>query len=467
MPHVFKPVDPNNPDEPFVAGALRSDYRPTEDEIAAAYERLAAARLQLMSRLPFMGSLMARMRFVIAAPEHRVLSACVTPDFSMYWNYGFLQACSKAMIMGVMCHEVMHPIYKFWARLGRRDPKRFSRAQDYNINLDVLDLAASSNLSQIEFALPNGVLIDEKYRGMTSEQIYDLLEVEELKQKGRGRGQGQGQGQGGGEGQGGQGGQGDGLEDSLFDCREDLSATKEGKEAAKGVRSAQKYLQEKWEQAILVAKQQHEASVRTHRGTLPLGIQQVIKEILEPKVSWTEVLSRWIGENGPRKDYNYRRPSRRGLAIDAILPSVQRSGTDDVIVLWDSSGSMGGREKEILGEISGMCEDLGLSLRLIVCDAAVHADIRNLTTVEEAAEAFAGGGGSDFIPAFALLDQEGATGVVLAFTDGMIGVPETKPPTLQDVVWVLWKSRYDRDPTEGKWGCVLHVYEDGNAVFGS
>ena len=66
-----------------------------------------------------------------------------------------------------------------------------------------------------------------------------------------------------------------------------------------------------------------------------------------------------------------------------------------------------------------------------------------------------GGGGSNFTPAFDLLEEEQFDGVVVAFTDGMIGVPDLKPPLIKDVLWCIEPTGYDRDPTDGKWGQVL------------
>ena len=75
----------------------------------------------------------------------------------------------------------------------------------------------------------------------------------------------------------------------------------------------------------------------------------------------------------------------------------------------------------------------------------------------------AGGGGSNFIPAFDRLDEERNDSVVIAFTDGYINVPATMPESLKGVVWVLTQGGCD--PTKGKWGHVLRLDGDDNGEW--
>ena len=71
-----------------------------------------------------------------------------------------------------------------------------------------------------------------------------------------------------------------------------------------------------------------------------------------------------------------------------------------------------------------------------------------------------GGGGSDFTPAFSLLEQESDTSVVLAFTDGYIGVPSVKPEHLQDVMWIL----IDSQQRPASWGRAISIDRNSEAV---
>ena len=145
------------------------------------------------------------------------------------------------------------------------------------------------------------------------------------------------------------------------------------------------------------------------------------------------------------------------------MPSYQHYGIDDVVVLWDTSGSMNGRETAILSEIQAICEDLGLVLRVICVDTTIHTDTHDVKEAIDMVGQIKGGGGSDFGPAFDLLDEEQYEGVVIAFTDGHIGVPQCQPHLLKAVLWCIAPSKSgfgDVDPTRGAWGEVLLMEED-------
>ena len=178
-------------------------------------------------------------------------------------------------------------------------------------------------------------------------------------------------------------------------------------------------------------------------------------ELQESKVDWADALADWVGENGNRLDFTMRRPSRRSEAAGAYLASLCKYGVDDVVILWDTSGSMNSRETGILSEIQELCETLGLVLRVICIDSRIHTDTHDVKEAQDMIGEIQGGGGSNFCPAFDRLEDDGFEGVVIAFTDGLIDVPATKPPLLKGVLWCIEPTGFDRDPTGGRWGDVL------------
>lgn len=431
----------------FKAGQKGASYDPTPAETKQGLERLTNARLRLKVYLPFMGDLSLRLKFMIASPEMAVPSACVTPDGYCIFNYKFLEALTRQEVAGVICHEMMHLALLHEQRLGGRNRILWNLACDYSFNLDILDMAARAD-AQGQVALPPGVLVEEKYRGKTAEMIYDILLTQAQQSQEQGKGQ-----------------------EIPFECpdgergdmRPDLAQSEEGKRAAGGSQAHQKELANEWKAAVIQAAQRQAAR---KAGTIPAGISKLIEAWSAPRVAWPEVLSRWLGENGPRSDYSYRRPSRRSHVLDVILPSLQRHGCSDIVIFWDSSGSQWGREGEIIPEIGAISEDMGLSTRVLIGDVGIQADVEDVRTAQDLLAHYKGGGGSDFRPMFQRLADEGSTAVVIAFTDGFIAVPEFPPPSLRAVLWVLWDEHKDIDPTGGRWGTVLRVHTDGTATFG-
>jgi predicted metal-dependent peptidase len=442
----------------------------------ALMRRISAARTRLISKVPFFGHLCLNLKPRIAVAGDGVPTAAVAPDGSLILNPEFCDKLSDAELCGLLCHEVMHPALLCWQRQGSRkavlvglDGSRVTAwnvAHDLSFNPDIVELGKKCGGDQV-LKLPEGGLLEPKFAGMSAEEIYDKILEDAAKnpprpgkcdgscQPGQGQGQGQGQctcppKQGGQRIPGSKDGSGGSIGDDL---RPDLSSTEQGKAAAQGDRSAQEQLDNEWRVNVVAAAQVHEQE--KGKGSLPGNIQKVVDDLTDPKVDWRDALSRWVGENGRQSDYSYRRPSRRSESAGEYLPSIQRHGVDDLIILWDTSGSMNGREKDILSEVRGITEDLGISVRVICCDTRVCSDVDNIADALDAIPHIKGGGGSDFRPAFAQLDDEQVQSVVVVFTDGYIDVPATKPVHLRAVLWCL--TSHDADPSNGRWGEVLRI----------
>ena len=422
--------------------------------------RISTARLVVNSYCRFFAHLVGKTNPVIAEPQDKVPTAAVSPDGYVFFNPQFVESLSDAELAGLVIHETLHVALLVWRRQGSRKALlqlpdgqiigAWNLAHDFSFNPDIIALANKCRCKG-KIALPKHAAVEAKYDGMSAEVIYEDLLKTAKKAPNSGNGVvGSLSSMPGGVGHG------EGIGDDL---REDLSRSAVGKRAAAGDNTAKQTLANKWRVSVIAAAMAHE---RKHgRGHLPAGIAKMVAELQECKVDWRDVLSQWLGENGNKQDITFRRPRRRFDPNVLYLPSYQKFGVDDVIVLWDTSGSMNGRETDILSEIQAICEDLGLKLRIICIDTAIHSDIRDVEEAIDVIPHIKGGGGSDFCPAFALLEEELFQGVVVAFTDGHIGVPEVKPPLIRDVLWCLepkGKSG-DRDPTGGRWGQCL-VMED-------
>ena len=452
---------------------------PTDAQIYLTKKRVSRARTTVASFCRFFGHLILKTTPVVALPEHSVDTAAVAPDGTTYFNAHFVATLTDAELCGLVIHETLHPALLCWKRQGDRSAlvegengaiyTLWNVAHDLSFNPEILELATKC-LSAGKIALPKCAALEPKYKGMSAEQIYSK-ELEEAKKRPSSK-QGGGQGKTSPWGEKGKGkgkvagrvtcsGTGGTSNEIGDDLRDDLSRSEVGKKAAKGDKLAQQKLQNDWRISVVAAAIAHQK--KHGRGHLPGGFQKLVNELQEAKVDWQDVLSQWIGEKGVNLDFTMRRPGRRSESCGVYMASYQKYGIDDVIVLWDTSGSMNGREKAILSEIQAICEDLDLVLRIICCDTRVTSDTRDVKEALDMIGEIKGGGGSDFTPAFDLLEEEQYEGVVVAFTDGIIGVPASMPPRIKNVLWCLepGKGGYssDRDPTRGAWGEVL-VMED-------
>ena len=466
-------------------------------------KRVSTARLIVNSYCRFFAHLVGKTTVVIAEPWQKVPTACVTPDGYIYVNPDYVERLSDPELAGLMIHETLHPALMCWKRRNNRtqmigipvppytcskckgqDPNckhiewisAWNLAHDLSFNPDIVELANNCR-SKGKIKLPKHAALIPDYEGKAAEEIYDLL-LDKAKPSEDGEGPagnvgviGRGAGKAGDPNEAGDVFAGMGGDSAIGDdLRDDLCGTPTGKAAVAGDKSAQNKLANDWKRNVIAAAMAHEK--KHGQGSLPLGISKLVRELQEHKVEWRDVLSQWVGENGNRQDITWRRPRRRFDPNSLYLPSFQKFGVDDVAVLWDTSGSMNGRETEILSEINSICEDLGLSLVIICIDAVVQSVTRDVTNAIDVIPHIKGGGGSNFIPAFDLLEEEGFEGVVVAFTDGWISVPKAKPPQIRDCLWCIKPTKEggfgDVDPTEkaggSRWGQVLLMDDMGGTV---
>lgn len=418
----------------------------TNDELVQLWRD---TRTWLLVREPFFGFLLLKLRLIEdGAEKSGVPTAAVANDGSLYLNREFISGLSLAAFRGLVVHEVLHPALGVFERQQGRDMMRWNVAHDYAINLIIDDL--SRRVGQDVLTLPAGGCLDQKYRDMSAEEIYDLLSQEQ-----GGKGQGQGQGKGLGQGPSQQGANGP----LSGDLRPDLATTAEGRAAEQGDEKAIKAVRRDWAAQVHAAVATHQQAGK-QRGDLPSGVQKLIERLLNPAVDWRDYLATYLGERVGGEELSFRRPSRRGQAIGETLAGRIRRTSPDVTILWDTSGSMNGQEERILAEVVAICEELGVGARMIAIDCVIHADVP-LSEGADAVSHVKGGGGSDFRPAFERLEHEGDRSVVVAFTDGMIGVPQCMPPQLQHVLWVLVGG--DQAPTRA-WGSAIKINPRGEVV---
>src|SRR3954447_8312607 len=127
--------------------------------------RIQKTRTALVLDHPFFGSLLFRLK----SQESRSVKTMATGGIRLYYNPEFVDRLTAATLAGALAHEVLHPALQHHVRRSGRDPKRWNVACDYAINLVLVDAGLS---------LPEGVLLDSRFRGMSAEQIYNLLETD-------------------------------------------------------------------------------------------------------------------------------------------------------------------------------------------------------------------------------------------------------------------------------------------------
>jgi len=388
--------------------------------------RIQKARTALVLDHPFFGSLLFRLK----GHESRSIKTMATNGVSLYWNPEFVETLNAATLAGTLAHEVMHPALHHHVRRSGRDPKLWNQACDYAINPLLIDAGLS---------LPEGVLLDNRFRGMSAEQIYNLLDTEPETENGQGNeDEENGGGASGSDSE--SSSQGDTEEPSAPETEGGIGQVIDapvGDEETPGIEEQAREWNVAVNQAMTVAQQ---------AGKVLAGLNRTLEGAAEATVDWRELLRRVWSETIP-SDYSWMRPNRRHLWTGLYLPGVIREGVGEVAVAVDCSGSVSARQLRLFeAEARSILEGQRPErVYVLYFDATVHK-----VDTYEAGERIdlnpVGGGGTEFGPCFDWLDERGIRPQSLVFLTDLYGsFPESAPPYP-----VLWASTGGREAPFGE-----------------
>jgi predicted metal-dependent peptidase len=387
------------------------------NQLTQASVKIQKARIALLLDHPFFGSLLFRLR----ERERRSIKTMATDGVSLFFNPEYVTAISQAELKGSLAHEVMHPALQHHTRRGNRSPHRWNMACDYAINPLLLEAG---------LVLPQGVLVDRRFRGMSAEQIYNLIESEEEPQQSPGQEQPD---LGSGTTQGNTGAPG--APDAQAEPPETPGGIGQVLDAPEPKPGGDGKSTEEQARDWQIAVEQAETLAR-FAGNAPAGLARTLEQSAKASVDWRELLRRLWSETTPA-DYSWMRPNRRHLWTGLYLPGVIREGVGEVAIAVDCSGSVSQRQ---LGLFEAEAQSILAGQRpsrvhVLYFDAVVHrADTYeagqpiHLTPV--------GGGGTKFEPCFAWLNERGISPQTMVFLTDLDGSFPAEAPSYP----VLWAS---------------------------
>lgn len=366
---------------------------PTDPKVDhAARERLVTARIGLLLRHSFFGNLATRLQLVNADDW---CSTAATDGLKFYYNSRFIMMLKPKEVEFLVGHEVLHVVYDHMGRRGDRDPQIWNIADDYAVNADLKRHKVG------EFITTVPCLYESKYDGKPAEEIYDDLMKNAQKISI------------------------DDLIDQMIDDHMDGEGEGEGEEGdgkdGKGKRpkmsdEERERVRQEVKQAILNAAQSAEA------GSLPKGVERLIKQHTNPVMPWRELIQTNL-TSAIRTDFSWMRPSRRSWHMDAIMPGMTPGEEIDVTIAIDMSGSIGNDQAQaFLGEIAGMMSAFdGYKVHVFCFDTDIYNPANftseNMDTIDSYEPV--GGGGTDFDAIFEYLKREAIEPKrLIVFTDG-------------------------------------------------
>jgi predicted metal-dependent peptidase len=388
--------------------------------------RIQKARTALVLNHPFFGSLLFRLKGL----ESRSIKTMATDGVSLYWNPEFVETLNAATLAGTLAHEVMHPALHHHVRRSGRDPKRWNVACDYAINPLLVDAG---------LRLPEGVLLDNRFRGMSAEQIYNLLETES--ESDQGSDEEEEKPESGADGaRDAPPRQGDPDEPSAPETEGGIGQVLDAPLPDDGTPTVEEQVRE-WDVAVNQA-----TAVARQAGKVPAGLDRTLEGAAEAVINWRELLRRLWSDTIPA-DYSWLRPNRRHLWTGLYLPGVIREGAGEVAIAVDCSGSVSPRQLRLFeAEARSILEGQRPErVYVLYFDAAVHK-----VETYEAGQRIdlnpVGGGGTEFGPCFEWLDGRGIQPQSMVFLTDLHGSFPPSAPAYP----VLWASTGGRKAPFGE-----------------
>lgn len=364
--------------------------------------RLSKAKTALVLAHPFIGTVALNLKTVITES----VPTAGTDGKVIYYNPEFIGGLTDAEVMFLVAHECLHPMLEHNYRRGQRDAERWNIAADFVINQLLSD-------EGIGTFIKGGCLDKSTYDkgGGTSEGIYNILPKQPTgKKSGKGRGAAS-----------------SGVPGIGRDIIDASGSPAEVEQAAAEMR-------------VKVAQAAQAARMA---GKLSARMNQLVSQILQPKVNWRDVLQRFVVKC--RDDSRtWSRPNRRFLPQSLYMPSRTGEALGPLVIAVDCSGSVSDLDiAQFAGEITAIHTDLRPSaVHVVYFDADVlHCD----TFAPEDTLHFArhGGGGTAFSPIFKYVDEQQLNPVACVVLTDLCSDDFGRAPDYP----VLWVSTYsDRAP---------------------
>jgi predicted metal-dependent peptidase len=357
-------------------------------------------------------------------------------------EYGrvFVDMLTDKELAFLVLHENMHKCYRHlttWRALYEQDRRIANQACDYVINIQLHDM----DMNQSMIAMPRDKethkpigLIDERFRGMDTKQVFDILMEE--KEEGGGGGEGDEQSDSGSDSSG--------LDEHDWEGAKEMSA------------EDQKDLTQEIESAL------RQGGI--YAGKVGGDMLRSVKDMLEPKVDWREVLRRFIRTSLKDRDSpSWRKAHKNYLWQDVILPSIVGKRMKHLVIAMDTSGSVqGDLLASFMGELNKAVTSVKpdrIDILYWDTDVAGHETYKGSTQSIVSVTKPKGGGGTDpdCVPQFIHDKKLDKADAVIMLTDGyMTSNPNKWAGLGMPILWCIIGSSSFKIPR----GQVVRITKD-------
>ncbi len=353
-------------------------------------KKLDIAKSKLMIEHPYFGTLASALKF----EKNDNIEAFMCDGDKYQYNDDYLETLNASELSFTLANAAMHQALYHDKRQSKRMGWMWYLATDYAINAILVENGLS---------LPDKVNYDNRFEGQYAEEIYETLRNEIMDDEMDERDEGE---------------------------EDDSGEEDEEQESEKVISDETREGEEAYERFLEQVNQKLEK-----QGELPKGLDRILEIKGESTISWRDELYRYVNTHA-KSDYRFFPPNMKYLYMGFALPAIYGEELH-IAVAIDTSASV---DKELLerflGELSEIMQIFpSYKIELIECDAKVQ-HISTLYPTEPLNATLKGGGGTDFCPVFAHLEQElRDVKFLIYFTDGMGKFPPYHPHI--DTLWVM------------------------------
>lgn len=382
-----------------------------EKELNQAWDELVVSVFK-GSNKAFYGSLLCSLNLIW---DESIPTAQVSPDMEIRWNPHYFLKQVPETRMFILLHEIEHIARLHMVRRGTRDHKVWNYACDYEINIAQADEGLT-----YEGTSP---LIDEKFRELHAEAIYDILMKEDKDKEDQ------------------NGSWGDGSTDMN---QSGDSSNAQGHEQVITQAQASKMIN-----AVAKAVQAEKVSGFSTHGIE--AVESILNKFLKPSLDWNKFLRRYMTDR-LNKQLSWKRRNRRHA--DVYLPSRKRDkkGLTNITFYLDTSGSISDRMVEIFNsEVKYVFEHFQPKhLNIVQFDTGIRHEIQYSRGTRIKNMTVAGRGGTDLDCVEAHIRENKPNIVVILSDLECIPMNPVKGP---DILWLV----FDNPSARVNHGRVFHV----------
>lgn len=383
------------------------------EQMSASFSKmLAKARICIMQKKEscFLANVVMRLKYVVDNKQ----STAWVDGITIGINDDFFALLTNEQRATLLAHEVGHVVREHFTRRGNRDKKLWNYAGDYVINQELKDAGGKETIWH-PLIWKNSAggescwLQDDRFAGMSTEQVYDILKKENfsLPQKPKG----------------GSGGKGMPSEEEVSDIANSSRSESEQQEINEQVKE------------IIISSAQA-AIMAGQPGSIPGDVKVWLDSLLKPKLPLAQHLRRFFKVLDNSR-YSWERPNRRLRPHGFYMPSLRGNKLCHIVFAFDMSGSVSDKDiQRYVSELAGVMKSLKpTKLTVIQFDTRIIS-VDEVGSINDIRKLDLHGRGGTCISPLMNWAKEHKPEALVVFTDGYFHINSSFDPKIP-TLWMI------------------------------